>query len=144
MEVGIPDEGSKEYGTDSGKSAYKKTADLDQVIDRKAKSIFVAQVLKGGRNAFHNMITVGRTPNNDIVVPHPCVSKFHAFFREEAPGEGLNLWDAGSSYGTKVDGKRLGKTRGLLLKGREVIVFAESVRATYLLSRDFYDYMRLF
>jgi len=51
--------------------------------------------------SFPSMITVGRTRNNDIVVPDALVSKFHAFFRQVDDGE-WTLADAGSSNGTSV------------------------------------------
>jgi len=59
------------------------------------------------------MITVGRTRNNDIVLPDESVSKFHAFFREAdateppAPADGprrMLLQDAGSRNGTLFNG----------------------------------------
>jgi hypothetical protein len=56
-----------------------------------------------GRGPYPSMITVGRTRNNDIVVPDLSVSKFHAFFKEE--GDRLLLQDAGSRNGTALDGK---------------------------------------
>jgi hypothetical protein len=50
---------------------------------------------------FPSMITVGRTRNNDIVLPDLEVSKFHAFFRE-VEGGSFELVDAGSANGTRV------------------------------------------
>ncbi|MHC4779324.1 MAG: FHA domain-containing protein [Planctomycetota bacterium] len=143
LEMGAGDSKSKEYGTDSGKSQFKKTAELGDLKGDLAQTIFVVQVKKTERNSFHKMVTVGRTPNNDVVVPHPCVSKFHAFFRTDGPGTEYAIWEAGSSYGTKVDGKKLDKRQGKPLLGKEIIVFAEMVRAVFLWPRDFYDYMRL-
>jgi hypothetical protein len=65
-------------------------------------------------DAFRDMITIGRTANNDLVVPDVQVSKFHAFFRMT---EGrLELADAGSRNGTFV-----GETR-LVAKGPTVTV----------------------
>ena len=49
---------------------------------------------------FPEMITVGRTGNNDIVIPDATVSKFHAYFR--VTDKGLEIVDAGSRNGTKV------------------------------------------
>jgi pSer/pThr/pTyr-binding forkhead associated (FHA) protein len=48
--------------------------------------------------AFGNMITIGRTANNDIVIDDSHISRFHAFFR--AQGDGFELVDAGSRNGT--------------------------------------------
>lgn len=56
-------------------------------------------------NPFKTMITVGRAPNNDVILPYEEVSKFHAFFLESPAG--LMLADAQSTNGTFVNGVRL-------------------------------------
>ncbi len=56
---------------------------------------------------FPSMITLGRTANNDVVVPDVQVSKFHAFFRLLPDGVRFELADAGSRNGTTVRGKKL-------------------------------------
>jgi len=63
-----------------------------------------------GRSPYPSMITVGRTRNNDIILPDESVSKFHAFFRDatDIPAGGpptLVLQDAGSRNGTLLGGK---------------------------------------
>lgn len=55
---------------------------------------------------FRDIVTVGRTANNDIVLSHSMVSKFHAWFRTQEDGA-LVLVDAGSRNGTTLDGRRL-------------------------------------
>ncbi len=62
----------------------------------------VFRVRSTERSNFPNFISVGRTKNNDIVVPDVSLSKFHAFFREEAGV--MLLQDAGSRNGTFLDG----------------------------------------
>lgn len=59
-----------------------------------------------GSNAFVNMVTLGRMANNDIHLPAPDVSGFHAYFLIQPDGS-LQLSDANSSFGTTVDGVRL-------------------------------------
>jgi pSer/pThr/pTyr-binding forkhead associated (FHA) protein len=54
---------------------------------------------------FPSMITVGRTRNNDIVLPDREISKFHAYFREVRGA--FEVSDVGSSNGTKVRGELL-------------------------------------
>ena len=49
--------------------------------------------------------TIGRTPDNDIVVPHPQVSSKHAILVKQ--GAQLFLEDRGSANGTYVRGKRI-------------------------------------
>jgi FHA domain-containing protein len=73
--------------------------------DRQAR-VFMAFPLRKVIDTFPNMITVGRTANNDLVVPDVSISKFHAFFRDlgEQRGPRYDLTDAGSKNGTWVSG----------------------------------------
>jgi hypothetical protein len=52
------------------------------------------------QDTFPDMITVGRTRNNDLVLTDVQVSKFHAYFRVH--GQDVELLDAGSINGTRV------------------------------------------
>ncbi|HWE27927.1 MAG TPA: FHA domain-containing protein [Polyangia bacterium] len=61
--------------------------------------------LRKVQSTFPSMITVGRTDNNDLVIPDEQVSKFHAFFR--LVGDRVELSDAGSRNGTFVGSRRL-------------------------------------
>ncbi|MGE0708744.1 MAG: FHA domain-containing protein [Planctomycetota bacterium] len=64
---------------------------------------FVLPIKKrAGSNAFGMMITLGRAPNNDLVVDHQKISKFHAYFRDA--GSSWLICDADSRNGTVVDG----------------------------------------
>lgn len=51
-------------------------------------------------------IGVGRARNRDVVLRHASVSKFHAWFQLDNDGT-VYVADAGSTNGTKVDGKSL-------------------------------------
>jgi hypothetical protein len=50
-------------------------------------------------------ISIGREPDNDVVIPDSTVSAHHAWFRERAGR--LELFDAGSRNGTWVGALRL-------------------------------------
>jgi hypothetical protein len=65
----------------------------------------IVRAIAKTQQTFPNMITVGRTPNNDIVLHDVEVSKFHAWFRI-ADGR-VELVDAGSRNGTFVGLERL-------------------------------------
>jgi hypothetical protein len=54
-----------------------------------------------GRSPYSHFIAVGRTANNDVVLPDDSISKFHAFFKQDE--ERFILQDAGSKNGTFVD-----------------------------------------
>lgn len=57
------------------------------------------------QDSFPSMITVGRTPNNDLVVPDISISRLHAYFHRV--GDCIELFDAGSRNGTTVGGTKL-------------------------------------
>jgi ABC transport system ATP-binding/permease protein len=68
---------------------------------RKHKTV-IGQVAMAGAKPFQ---TIGRTPDNDIVVPHPQVSSKHAVLH--MAGSQLFLEDRGSSNGSYVRGQRI-------------------------------------
>jgi len=65
----------------------------------------IAVAIRKRHDVFPEMITVGRTGNNDVVIPDATISKFHAYFRTTE--RGLELVDAGSRNGTRVMGRAL-------------------------------------
>ncbi len=72
-------------------------------VDRGGRPLVLP--LKKVQSTFPSMITVGRTDNNDLVIPDEQVSKFHAFFR--LLGDRVELSDAGSRNGTFVGSRKL-------------------------------------
>src|SRR4051794_40548232 len=67
-----------------GKMAFESghtfSANEQALAKRDAGKRLVLAVRKT-QSTFPSMITVGRTKNNDIVIPDVMISKFHAFFR---------------------------------------------------------------
>jgi hypothetical protein len=57
-----------------------------------------------GDVAFSERISVGRAQNKDIVLRHPSISKFHAWF-EVGPSLEVHLFDSGSTNRTQVNGR---------------------------------------
>jgi hypothetical protein len=78
---------------------------------------------KSDRNDWKRRISVGRAPNNDIVIRHESVSKLHAHFHHDSgfrinpftPRE-LFLSDVGTVNGTLLDGRRLEKGESVAVK----------------------------
>lgn len=71
---------------------------------------------------FPSKVTVGRTKNNDVVIPAAGMSKLHAFFNVH---EGAyTLLDASSRNGSFVNSKRLDSSNGLLLKNGDRVQFS--------------------
>ncbi|MHC4598605.1 MAG: FHA domain-containing protein [Planctomycetota bacterium] len=103
----------------------------------------VVPLVKSDRNEKGDRITLGRSDDNDVVVHHQSVSKFHAYFLEDPESGRLSLAEAGSSYGTTVEGDLVEKGQPRPLEDRASLVFAASVLATYFTPASFYDYMDL-
>lgn len=55
-----------------------------------------------GDAAFMDRISVGRAQNKDIVLRHPSVSKFHAWFEVDA-SQSVRVFDSGSTNRTQVN-----------------------------------------
>ncbi len=70
-----------------------------------AENMEVYPLAKKQGAAFADMITLGRTANNDVVLDDITVSRFHAFLRE-LDGAWI-VCDAGSKNGTRLDGAQL-------------------------------------
>lgn len=73
--------------------------------ERNAPRTFIALAIRKVQETFPNMITLGRTANNDLVIPDVSVSKFHAFFKTTP--RGFEVADAGSKNGSWVAGQEL-------------------------------------
>lgn len=87
-------------------------------------------------NAFAMMITLGRAPNNDLVIPDQRVSKFHAYFRKL--GQQWMINDANSMNGTWVDGQPIPSDRSAPLKSGSTIRLAETLEMIFLESEGLY------
>ena len=68
-------------------------------------------------------LTVGRDPENDIVVPHAAVSKLHARIAVDA--KEAHIWDAGSANGTRVEDSAATRDLPVLLTDRAVVRLGE-------------------
>lgn len=69
-----------------------------QSVDPRDSAVFF--VRKKSEALFTHMITVGRSANNDIVINHPRVSKFHAYFTTKESKDDWHITDTGSTNGT--------------------------------------------
>ncbi|MGE0708592.1 MAG: FHA domain-containing protein [Planctomycetota bacterium] len=93
-----------------------------------------------GGNAFTSMITVGRAPNNDVVLHDPSVSKFHAYFTQREGG--LHVIDAGATNFTKLNGAQLAPNKPSAALGSGDLLDFGDVRARFLDARGLFDYLR--
>ncbi|WP_428262938.1 FHA domain-containing protein [Haliangium sp.] len=85
---------------------------------------------------FADMITVGRTSNNDVVLKDVTVSRFHAFFRERD-----GVWyvcDAGSKNGTMLRGAPLPARKETELTSGDVVRIGDIV-TTFYTAEDLFE-----
>ena len=84
--------------------------------------------------SFPDRITIGRTPNNDIVIVDHSVSRFHAYLRFD--GKEWVVADAGSKNGTYVDGARVANAAQVPLRDGASLRFGD-VTAKFWLPKSF-------
>lgn len=89
------------------------------------------------QNAFALGVTVGRTPNNDVVIDDNSVSRFHAYLQQKR-GDGWQLFDAESTNGTWHGQRRLAVREPVELTDGAEIRFGD-VALRFYSSRGFLE-----
>lgn len=85
--------------------------------------------------SFPDRITIGRTPNNDVVINDHSVSRFHAYVRHD--GTTWIVADAGSKNGSWLDKSSLEARKERRLSSRGVLRIGD-VDLRFLLAADLY------
>ncbi len=127
--------------SDNGEGA--KPTEWENGPERIPEGSIAVPLVKSDRNTFHHMITLGRASNNDVVVPHKSVSKFHAFFKKDLRTGGVTISDAGSTFGTSVNRRPLQQGENRPLNSGDTVLFAGTVLSTFFSPGDFHDYLKL-
>jgi hypothetical protein len=99
----------------------------------------ILRVSKRSQDAFSDKIAVGRSPNNDIVLPHMSVSKFHAYFTVSDVRFEYNLFDANSSNGTLLNGLPLTPLKGTEVRNGDRISFGGELLFFFLMAQDLFS-----
>jgi len=86
--------------------------------------------------SFPDRITIGRTGNNDVVIPDTSVSRLHAYVRRG--GNGWIVADAGSKNGSWLRGEALEPRRERPLASRAILRLGD-VDLTFYLAADLFD-----
>lgn len=92
-------------------------------------------LVKKSGASFPDRITIGRTSNNDVVIPDPSISRFHAYVRQHA-----GAWvvaDAGSKNGSSLRGAPLEPRKEQPVPSRAVLRLGD-VDLTFYVAVDLY------
>ena len=107
---------------------------------------YTLEVLRNGSiidyiSLSHRPYTVfGRSPDSDVVLEHPTISRYHAIVQykgefEHGQAAGLYLYDCGSTHGTFINKKRLEAKVYVRIKVGYILKFGQSTRL-YLVQGD--------
>jgi hypothetical protein len=118
-----------------GYAALKPTSDADPPV-----ALYIFPVRKRpDSNAFSQMVTIGRVPNNDIIIPVAEVSKFHASITRAIDGRWL-VTDH-SSKGTWVDGEKVAPGLAHPLETGARLILGGTVKLWFLDPLGVLDYL---
>lgn len=99
----------------------------------------VAFLVKSERNPFGSIISVGRSPQNDICLPQRSVSKVHATFSKV--GDTWRVTDRTATHGLFVDRIELPPGESAELDDGTLISFGTDVEATFHQPAGLWDYV---
>jgi hypothetical protein len=110
--------------------------DITRVLGERC---YIAAVRRRRAGPLGNRVSIGRAMNQDIVLRHSTISKFHAYLQ----GSDDDVWtvsDGGSKNGTSVNGARLGQEPRPLANG-ERLTFG-SIDAVFIDARTVWRLLR--
>ena len=89
------------------------------------------------------MVNLGRTSNNDIVIPLPVVSKFHCCFIIYGPGE-VYMIDGGSTNGTFLTDIKMTPNEKTPLKSGDLIRFGSQLEFEFYFPTELWSELSSF
>jgi hypothetical protein len=99
----------------------------------------VIELTRKETNEYTDVIKIGRSPSNDVVLYNKLISKSHAFLYYPTIGESPFLVDLGSRNATFVNDVRITPYEMHQLEDADQISFGPEAKVTYLSPRAFYD-----
>jgi hypothetical protein len=120
-----------------------KVVGFDEPAERTASISLVAYPLRRTERSVGHLVTIGRTANNDVVIPDISISRFHAFVKQ-VEGGALHIQDANSTNGTGVNGipvSAQGHGPASDLKAGDNVRLGQ-VEFTYLDAKGLQDFVR--
>lgn len=101
----------------------------------------VIELHKRRAGAAEEAITVGRSPQNDIVLYNRLISKNHAHLFVAFPEGECHLLDLGSTNGTLLNGNRLNPHQKYKLADGDEVSFGPQAKIVYFSPKTFYDFL---
>lgn len=92
-----------------------------------------------GGHPFSQFVTIGRAPNNDIILQDIEVSKVHAFF--ERADDSWTVRDNESTNGTYHNGVRIPADQKTVLRSTDTLKIGPGVSAVFFGPNDFYQFL---
>ncbi|MEM1201764.1 MAG: FHA domain-containing protein [Acidobacteriota bacterium] len=96
----------------------------------------VAFVSKRPGNPYPHLVSVGRSPSNDVTLAVPTVSKVHGYFAFE--GDGWGFTDHGSSNGSCLNRRRLKARETYTLGSGDVLRLGPEVNLRFMTPEALY------
>jgi hypothetical protein len=89
-------------------------------------------------------ITIGRSPDSDIILYNKLVSKNHAYLRPTPTDETCSLVDTGSTNGTFLNGEKITPNAKYHLSNIDEISFGPETKVVYFSSELFHSLLAKF
>jgi hypothetical protein len=131
------DDASRESSVDLNMDTYVGTP---EGRGKRQRRLEIYPLLKKPSAPFPDMITVGRTPNNDVVLKDATVSRLHVFFRHR--GATWQIADGGSKNGTFLDGKPLAPRRELGVDSGQTVKIGD-LELTFYTAEELFKMLEL-
>ena len=101
----------------------------------------VIELQKRRAGAVEDAITVGRSPQNDIVLYNRLISKNHAQLFISLDPRACHLLDLGSTNGTFLNGNKVNPHERCKLTDGDEISFGPQAKVIYFSPRTFYEFL---
>jgi hypothetical protein len=115
---------------------FEKTNLQTDILETRA-----IEIRKKNSDTSSNIITIGRAPDNDIVIYDKMVSKFHASLYISSPKIGIYVVDIGSTNATYLNNQKLVPYKMYVLSDGDEMIYGVKTRFLYLSAAALYRFL---
>lgn len=112
---------------------------LDLEFGQSGPDLEVYPLTKKPGAPFADMITVGRTANNDVVLNDVTISRFHAYFKNM--GGSWRVCDAGSKNGSALLGNAMEARKEMEIRSGQKVAFGD-VETTFYTADELFGVLK--